>query len=138
MPDNNKLATEKMHTLEKLKESLSSEYDFKVSKTRNFLKLVKEDFDTYTIYVKESNLQDGFWGLNENQITNLKSQNKRWGVVLLIREFDKGYYFNPDEVEALLNDPRTLYSVSDFIIHEQRIEKNRYFKSISEFIENLE
>ena len=59
-------------------------------------------------------------------------------VVLLIREFDKGYYFNPDEVEALLNDPRTLYSVSDFIIHEQRIEKNGYFKSISEFIENLE
>ena len=59
-------------------------------------------------------------------------------VVLLIREFDKGYYFNPDEVEALLNDPRTLYSVSDFKIHEQRIEKNRYFKSISEFIENLE
>ena len=138
MPDNNKLATEKMHTLEKLKESLSSEYDFKVSKTRNFLKLVKEDFDTYTIYVKESNLQVGFWGLNENQITNLKSLNKRWGVVLLIREFDKGYYFNPDEVEALLNDPRTSYSVSDFKIHEQRIEKNRYFKSISEFIENLE
>ena len=73
MPDNNKLATEKMHTLEKLKESLSSEYDFKVTKTRNFLKLVKEDFDTYTLYVKESNLQDGFWGLNENQITKLKS-----------------------------------------------------------------
>ena len=73
MPDNNKLATEKMHTLEKLKESLSSEYDFKVSKTRNFLKLVKEDFDTYTIFVKESNLQVGFWGLNENQITKLKS-----------------------------------------------------------------
>ena len=62
-----------MHTLEKLKESLSSEYDFKVSKTRNFLKLVKEDFDTYTIFVKESNLQVGFWGLNENQITKLKS-----------------------------------------------------------------
>ncbi len=127
-----------MNIVEKFKESLSSEYDFKVTKTRNFLKLVKEDFDTYTIYVKESNLQDGFWGLNENQITKLKSQNKRWGVVLLIREFDKGYYFNPDEVEALLNDPRTLYSVSDFKIHEQRIEKNRYFKSISEFIENLE
>ena len=62
-----------MNTVEKLKESLSSEYDFKVSKTRNFLKLVKEDFDTYTIYVKESNLQVGFWGLNENQITKLKS-----------------------------------------------------------------
>ena len=78
-----------MNTVVKLKESLTSEYDFKVTKTRNFLKLVKEDFDTYTIYVKESNLHDGFWGLNENQIINLKSQNKRWGVVLLIREFDK-------------------------------------------------
>ena len=124
-----------MNTVEKLKESLSSEYDFRVTKTRNFLKLVKEDFDTYTIYVKESNLHDGFWGLNENQIINLKSQNKRWGVVLLIREFDKGYYFNIDEVDALLNDPRTSYSVSDFKIHEQQIEKNKYFKSISEFIE---
>ena len=62
-----------MNIVEKFKESLSSEYDFKVTKTRNFLKLVKEDFDTYTIYVKESNLQDGFWGLNENQITKLKS-----------------------------------------------------------------
>ena len=124
-----------MNTVEKLKESLSSGYDFRVTKTRNFLKLVKEDFDTYTIYVKESNLHDGFWGLNENQIINLKSQNKRWGVVLLIREFDKGYYFNPDEVEALLNDPRTSYAVSDFKIHERQIEKNKYFKSISEFIE---
>ena len=102
-----------MNTVVKLKESLTSEYDFKVTKTRNFLKLVKEDFDTYTIYVKESNLNDGFWGLNENQIINLKSQNKRWGVVLLIREFDKGYYFNIDEVDALLSDPRTSYSVSD-------------------------
>ena len=124
-----------MNTVVKLKESLTSEYDFKVTKTRNFLKLVKEDFDTYTIYVKESNLNDGFWGLNENQIINLKSQNKRWGVVLLIREFDKGYYFNPDEVEALLNDPRTSYAVSDYKIHEPQIEKNKYFKSISEFIE---
>ena len=124
-----------MNTVEKLKESLSSGYDFRVTKTRNFLKLVKEDFDTYTIYVKESNLNDGFWGLNENQIINLKSQNKRWGVVLLIREFDKGYYFNPDEVEALLNDPRTSYAVSDYKIHEPQIEKNKYFKSISEFIE---
>ena len=124
-----------MNTVEKLKESLSSEYDFRVTKTRNFLKLVKEDFDTYTIYVKESNLNDGFWGLNENQIINLKSQNKRWGVVLLIREFDKGYYFNIDEVDALLNDPRTSYSVSDYKIHEPQIEKNKYFKSISEFIE---
>ena len=124
-----------MNTVVKLKESLTSEYDFKVTKTRNFLKLVKEDFDTYTIYVKESNLNDGFWGLNENQIINLKSQNKRWGVVLLIREFDKGYYFNSDEVEALLNDPRTSYAVSDFKIHERQIEKNKYFKSISEFIE---
>ena len=124
-----------MNTVEKLKESLSSQYDFKVTKTRNFLKLVKEDFDTYTLYVKESNLNDGFWGLNENQIINLKSKNKRWGVVLLIREFDKGYYFNPDEVEALINDPSTSYSVSDFKIHEQQIEKNKYFKSISEFIE---
>ena len=124
-----------MNTVVKLKELLTSEYDFKVTKTRNFLKLVKEDFDTYTIYVKESNLNDGFWGLNENQIENLKSQNKRWGVVLLIREFDKGYYFNPDEVESLLNDPRTSYSVSDFKIHEHQIEKNKYFKSISEFIE---
>ena len=123
-----------MNIVEKLKESLSSEYDFKVTKTRNFLKLVKEDFDTYTLYVKESNLQDGFWGLNENQITNLKSLNKRWGVVLLIREFNKGYYFNPDEVEALINDPRTSYAVSDFKIHEQQIENNKYFKSISEFI----
>ena len=123
-----------MNTVVKLKESLTSEYDFKVTKTRNFLKLVKEDFDTYTIYVKESNLNDGFWGLNENQIINLKSQNKRWGVVLLIREFDKGYYFNPDEVEALLNDPRTSYAVSDFKIHERQIEKNKYFKSISELI----
>ena len=123
-----------MNTVEKLKESLSSEYDFKVTKTRNFLKLVKEDFDTYTLYVKESNLNDGFWGLNENQIINLKSQNKRWGVVLLIREFDKGYYFNIDEVDALLNDPRTSYSVSDYKIHERQIEKNKYFKSISEFI----
>ena len=87
--------------------------------------------------MKESNLQDGFWGLNENQITKLKSLNKRWGVVLLIREFNKGYYFNPDEVEALINDPRTSFqvSVSDFKIHEQQIEKNKYFKSISEFIE---
>ena len=126
-----------MNIVEKFKESLSSEYDFKVTKTRNFLKLVKEDFDTYTLYVKESNLQDGFWGLNENQITKLKSLNKRWGVVLLIREFNKGYYFNPDEVEALINDPRTSFqvSVSDFKIHEQQIEKNKYFKSISEFIE---
>ena len=124
-----------MNTVVKLKESLTSEYDFKVTKTRNFLKLVKEDFDTYTIYVKESNLNDGFWGLNENQIINLKSQNKRWGVVLLIREFNKGYYFNPDEVEALINDPRTSYAVSDFKIHEGQIEKNKYFKSISEFIE---
>ena len=123
-----------MNTVVKLKESLTSEYDFKVTKTRNFLKLVKEDFDTYTIYVKESNLHDGFWGLNENQIINLKSQNKRWGVVLLIREFDKGYYFNPDEVDALLDDPRTSYAVSDFKIHERQIEKNKYFKSISEFI----
>ena len=124
-----------MNTVVKLKESLTSEYDFKVTKTRNFLKLVKEDFDTYTIYVKESNLNDGFWGLNENQIINLKSQNKRWGVVLLIREFDKEYYFNIDEVDALLNDPRTSYSVSDYKIHELQIEKNKYFKSISEFIE---
>ena len=123
-----------MNIVEKFKESLSSEYDFKVTKTRNFLKLVKEDFDTYTLYVKESNLQDGFWGLNENQITNLKPLNKRWGVVLLIREFNKGYYFNPDEVEALINDPRTSYAVSDFKIHEQQIENNKYFKSISEFI----
>jgi hypothetical protein len=32
-----------MNTVVKLKESLTSEYDFKVTKTRNFLKLVKED-----------------------------------------------------------------------------------------------
>ena len=61
-----------MNTVEKLKESLSSEYDFKVTKSRNFLKLVKGDFDTYTLYVKESNLNDGFWGLNENQIIKLE------------------------------------------------------------------
>ena len=41
-----------MNTVVKLKELLTSEYDFKVTKTRNFLKLVKEDYDTYTIYVK--------------------------------------------------------------------------------------
>ena len=33
-----------MNIVEKLKESLSSEYDFKVTKTRNFLKFGKRRF----------------------------------------------------------------------------------------------
>jgi hypothetical protein len=46
------------------------------------------------LYVKESNIDPAFWGLNEPQLSRLRGSGQRWYIVLLVANGERGYFIN--------------------------------------------
>lgn len=56
------------------------------------------------IYVKESNLPIGFWGLTKNQLDRLDKSRVCWFAVLLLRSNNSGYVLSSSEVNDRINN----------------------------------
>ncbi len=50
------------------------------------------------VYVLESALDNGFWGVSADVVTELKQQPLPWALVLLQAQATRGYWFGADDV----------------------------------------
>ncbi len=90
------------------------------------------------IYIKESNSNQGFWGLTKNQIEAFDEHTK-WFVVLLLRSHDSGYVLSSDEVlSGIETGAFELGNPEDYKVHEkQDLENSRKFDSIAKLVDWL-
>src|SRR5271167_2059300 len=52
------------------------------------------------LYVKDSALASGWWGVNRNVYGSLQSSGRDWRLVLLVRGAEEGYLFTSSQVAA--------------------------------------
>ncbi len=114
----------KIKLIDKFEQALKFDYGLGVNRKRNFFHISKEFHKPITLYVKESVLDSGFWGLNENQLNILRSNEDQWAVVLLARSQHFGFFLKLEDINAICDDPATSFSVNDYKIHEPQLSRN--------------
>jgi len=88
------------------------------------------------LYVKDRSEDPGFWGLNENQLSKLRSSGLEWFVILLVGPSESGYLLTTVEVEKGAGSWSR--SGSDFKVHEGReISGGFQFGSFSDVFARL-
>ena len=71
------------------------------------------------LYVKESNISPGFWGLTKNQLDRLDKTRVCWFAVLLLRSNNSGYVLSSSEVNERIKDKTfKLASDGDYKVNE--------------------
>jgi hypothetical protein len=70
------------------------------------------------LYVKESNTEIGFWGLNPNRLDALRESAHRWAVVLLLGPSHRGYLLPAEFVAARLGTVWSQSATGDYKVHE--------------------
>ena len=70
------------------------------------------------LYVKESNIDPAFWGLNEPQLSRLRSSGQKWYIVLLLAKGEKGYF-----IDGTLLKGGWSIGGDDYKLHPNEIER---------------
>ena len=91
------------------------------------------------LYVKESNICKGFWGLTKNQIDRLKTSGVRWYTVLLHLSSTAGYVLSAKQVEAAVRRGAfKLSAAGDYKVHEgSDLSKDEAFRDIKHLLERI-
>jgi hypothetical protein len=88
------------------------------------------------LYVKDRSEDPGFWGLNENQLSKLRSSGLEWFVILLVGPSESGYLLTTAEVEKGASS--WSQSGSDFKVHEgHEVSGGFQFRSFSDVFPRL-
>lgn len=70
------------------------------------------------LYVKESNIGEGFWGVNENQIEALEKSGHEWWLILLIGPGESAYVVSRQQVMDAIADCVWSRGQRDYKVHE--------------------
>ena len=96
---------------------------------------VSSDIDNFIFYVKESTLENGFWGLNPKYVEKIEDSEVTWFLVLLLQTSEVGYLLSGKTVRRYINENRwSSDSRGEFKIHESELSRGFLFNSFDEFI----
>lgn len=70
------------------------------------------------LYVKESNIGEGFWGVNENQIEALEDSGYQWALVLLLGPTEAAYVLSGAQVMNAIKNSLWSRGKHDYKVHE--------------------
>jgi len=70
------------------------------------------------LYVKESNIGEGFWGVNENQVDALEESGYEWWLVLLTGSGEAAYIVTEPQVVSAIKSSLWSRGKQDYKVHE--------------------
>jgi hypothetical protein len=103
-------------------------------RSRNIVELTTTPQATL-LYIKVSNLDRGFWGLNSNQLLILDQAVAKWFVVLLNGSTDRGFVLPSLDVKhAMQHQKWSLSEAGDYKVHDHEIRPKAHFRAFNTFI----
>jgi hypothetical protein len=90
------------------------------------------------LYVKESNVQPGWWGLTDSHIKGLEKAGERWFAVLLLSN-TSGYVLTGGQVRLRIHDGTFKRTKGDYKVNERSHLKKpaQWFQTLEEFLDRI-
>lgn len=104
-------------------EQFCAQHGFKTSRWKGGAKSTPNLVEVITsskvvLYIKESNIGEGFWGVNENQMQALDDSATEWNLVLLRGPSQSSYLLSGAQVIAATTGAKWSHSKQDYKVHE--------------------